>query len=103
MRWYHGETLLADTRNNDFVGPNERVHAHLNGTLLLMTVQTDDTGDYTCEVFVDEYQTVKQEHAIEVQCEYGSRNRSIVLFPDSKSIHLCHRPADRSLASERHH
>lgn len=39
-----------------------------NGSLEVINLQLDDTGDYVCEVHVGN-KVIKQLHGIEVQCE----------------------------------
>lgn len=67
MRWSRDDLLLVDSRYPDLRTP-PRMRLWPNGSLEVTEVQTDDTGDYTCEIMTDGGKA-SQHHAIEVQCE----------------------------------
>ncbi|XP_055372548.1 protein amalgam [Condylostylus longicornis] len=65
-RWYRENDMIIDSRHQD-VPPPERYHLWPNGTLQVTNVQTEDTGDFRCEVINQSGIYGEQEHAIEVQ------------------------------------
>ncbi|XP_052873116.1 neurotrimin [Anopheles cruzii] len=65
VRWSRDDLLLVDSRYPDLRAP-PRVRLWSNGSLEVASVQTEDTGDYTCEIMTDGGRA-SQSHAIEVQ------------------------------------
>uniref|UniRef100_A0A182KES9 Ig-like domain-containing protein n=1 Tax=Anopheles christyi TaxID=43041 RepID=A0A182KES9_9DIPT len=65
VRWSRDDLLLVDSRYPDLRAP-PRMRLWPNGSLEVTEVQTDDTGDYTCEIMTDGGKAA-QHHAIEVQ------------------------------------
>ncbi|XP_041780987.1 brother of CDO [Anopheles merus] len=65
VRWSRDDLLLVDSRYPDLRTP-PRMRLWPNGSLEVTEVQTDDTGDYTCEIMTDGGKA-SQHHAIEVQ------------------------------------
>lgn len=68
VRWYdHDGILLIDSDDLD-----NKVHGRMtlypNGSLEVINLQLEDTGDYVCEVHIGN-KVIKQLHGIEVQCE----------------------------------
>ncbi|KAJ8938543.1 hypothetical protein NQ318_016914 [Aromia moschata] len=66
IRWYKNDKILVDSANETLPSP-ERYTLWTNGSLEIASVQSPDTGEYTCEIIrPDPWGTVKQTHAIEV-------------------------------------
>uniref|UniRef100_A0A182T4I8 Ig-like domain-containing protein n=1 Tax=Anopheles maculatus TaxID=74869 RepID=A0A182T4I8_9DIPT len=65
VRWSRDDLLLVDSRYPDLKTP-PRMRLWSNGSLEVTEVQTEDTGDYTCEIMTDGGKA-SQRHAIEVQ------------------------------------
>lgn len=65
VRWLRDEDLLMEAPYMEEVSLN-RYHLLSNGSLLVMDVQTEDTGRYYCEMLSTTDKAV-QAHAIEVQ------------------------------------
>uniref|UniRef100_A0A182N3M8 Ig-like domain-containing protein n=1 Tax=Anopheles dirus TaxID=7168 RepID=A0A182N3M8_9DIPT len=65
VRWSRDDLLLLDSRYPDLQAP-PRMRLWPNGSLEVTEVQTEDTGDYTCEIMTDGGRA-SQRHAIEVQ------------------------------------
>ncbi|XP_055593147.1 hemicentin-2 [Uranotaenia lowii] len=65
VRWSRDDLLLTDSRYPDLTPP-PRVQLWKNGSLEVSQVQTEDTGDYTCEIITEGGRAL-QHHAIEVQ------------------------------------
>ncbi|XP_061390259.1 neogenin [Musca vetustissima] len=65
VRWLRDEDLLMEAPYMEEVSLN-RYHLLSNGSLLVMDVQTEDTGRYYCEMLTPSEKAV-QAHAIEVQ------------------------------------
>uniref|UniRef100_A0A182Q145 Ig-like domain-containing protein n=1 Tax=Anopheles farauti TaxID=69004 RepID=A0A182Q145_9DIPT len=65
VRWSRDDLLLLDSRYPDLQAP-PRMRLWPNGSLEVTSVQTEDTGDYTCEIMTDGGKA-SQRHAIEVQ------------------------------------
>ena len=49
-----------------------------NGSLEVINLQLEDTGDYVCEVHIGN-KVIKQLHGIEVQCEKIKLNKFVLL------------------------
>jgi hypothetical protein len=58
--------IIADSKMPQIQTPNKYLNA--NGSLEVITVQLNDTGNYFCEVTIGN-RIYKQEHTIEVQGE----------------------------------
>lgn len=68
VRWYdHDGILLIDSENLDSK-VHDRMTLYPNGSLEVINLQLEDTGDYVCEVHIGN-KVIKQLHGIEVQCE----------------------------------
>uniref|UniRef100_A0A182ITI8 Ig-like domain-containing protein n=1 Tax=Anopheles atroparvus TaxID=41427 RepID=A0A182ITI8_ANOAO len=65
VRWSRDDLLLLDSRYPDLRAP-PRMRLWTNGSLEVTEVQTEDTGDYMCEIMTDGGKA-SQSHAIEVQ------------------------------------
>uniref|UniRef100_A0A6P7FID7 Hemicentin-1-like n=1 Tax=Diabrotica virgifera virgifera TaxID=50390 RepID=A0A6P7FID7_DIAVI len=66
VRWYKDEDLIADSANESLTPPDRHLLWE-NGSLEILFVQPDETGEYTCEILRSEpWGPVKQKHAIEV-------------------------------------
>ncbi|XP_073812116.1 wrapper [Musca autumnalis] len=65
VRWLRDEDFLMEAPYMEEVSQN-RYHLLSNGSLLVMDVQTEDTGRYFCEMLTASEKAV-QAHAIEVQ------------------------------------
>lgn len=69
MRWWREEILLADSRDPEL--PPERVTMYSNGSLRVLHVQREDSGEYVCQAIRPApWGHVTQVHEIEVMCEY---------------------------------
>lgn len=70
MRWWREEILLADSLEQNRATP-ERITVFKNGSLQVMHVQREDSGEYVCQVIrPSPWGHVTQVHEIEVMCEY---------------------------------
>ncbi|XP_035893700.1 hemicentin-1 [Anopheles stephensi] len=65
VRWSRDDLLLVDSRYPDLKTP-PRMRLWPNGSLEVTEVQTEDTGDYMCEIMTDGGKA-SQRHTIEVQ------------------------------------
>lgn len=65
VRWSRDDFLLLDSRYPDLRAP-PRMRLWANGSLEVAEVQTEDSGDYKCEIMTDGG-WASQSHAIEVQ------------------------------------
>lgn len=70
MRWWREEILLADSFEMDRQTP-ERITMFKNGSLQVLNVQREDSGEYVCQAIrPSPWGHVTQVHEIEVMCEY---------------------------------
>ncbi|XP_072398767.1 limbic system-associated membrane protein-like [Diabrotica undecimpunctata] len=66
VRWYKDEDLIADSANESLTPPDRHMLWE-NGSLEILYVQPEETGEYTCEILrSDPWGPVRQKHAIEV-------------------------------------
>ncbi|SPP75075.1 neurotrimin [Drosophila guanche] len=65
VRWHRDDVALVDSRHPEILPP-DRIMLWPNGSLQVANVQSEDTGDYYCEMNSDSGHVVQQ-HAIEVQ------------------------------------
>lgn len=66
--WHFEDSVIADSRYPE-IRNNPRVMMHPNGSLEVVDLQLNDTGEYICEVFaLSGISKGKQTHGIEVQC-----------------------------------
>ncbi|XP_053680258.1 neuronal growth regulator 1 [Anopheles nili] len=75
VRWSRDDLLLLDSRYPD-LQPPPRMRLWPNGSLEVTDVQTEDTGDYTCEIMTDGGKA-SQRHAIEVQYQ-----ATVAIYPE---------------------
>lgn len=69
MRWWREETLLADSGERNRTPP-ERIIMYQNGSLQVLNVQREDSGEYVCQVIrPTPWGHVTQVHEIEVMCK----------------------------------
>ncbi|EDW72256.1 uncharacterized protein Dwil_GK20814 [Drosophila willistoni] len=66
VRWHRDDVPLVDSRHPEILPP-DRVMLWPNGSLQVSYVQTEDTGDYYCEIMSATGIRSIQVHAIEVQ------------------------------------
>lgn len=67
VRWYHDNELIADNEHEEFYSISDRHIMHSNGSLEIIKVGSNDTGEYMCEVVrIHPWSTVRQFHAIEI-------------------------------------
>ncbi|XP_056630732.1 limbic system-associated membrane protein-like [Diorhabda sublineata] len=66
VRWYKNEDLIADSANESMALPDRHILWE-NGSLEILYVQPEETGEYICEIERPEpWGPVRQKHAIEV-------------------------------------
>ncbi|CAG9855771.1 unnamed protein product [Phyllotreta striolata] len=66
IRWYKDDNLIADSSNETLTLP-DRHFLWKNGSLEILSVQPEETGEYVCEIERSEpWGPVRQTHAIEV-------------------------------------
>lgn len=69
--------MVADSRDPTYQLPNRILYA--NGSLSVLDVKIEDTGDYICEVNIGNNRVIRQISSIEVQ---GERAQSSPLTID---------------------
>lgn len=68
VRWINEDNkLIADSQNPTYELPNRILYP--NGSLSVIDVKLNDTGDYICEVNIGNNRVIKQINSIEVQGE----------------------------------
>lgn len=68
VRWINEDNkLVADSRDPTYQLPNRILYA--NGSLSVLDVKIEDTGDYICEVNIGNNRVIRQISSIEVQGE----------------------------------
>lgn len=73
VRWWREEILLADSFEQELQSP-ERITLYSNGSLRVLQVQREDSGEYVCQAIrPSPWGHVTQVHEIEVMCEYHYR------------------------------
>lgn len=72
VRWWREGSLLADSFEQKLLSP-ERVTLYSNGSLRVLHVQREDSGEYVCQAIrPSPWGHVTQVHKIEVMCEYAT-------------------------------
>jgi hypothetical protein len=70
VRWWREEILLADSFEQKLQS-SERITLYSNGSLRVLHVQREDSGEYVCQAIrPSPWGHVTQVHEIEVMCEY---------------------------------
>lgn len=70
VRWWRDGSLLVDSFEKKLPSP-ERVTLYSNGSLRVLHVQREDSGEYVCQAIrPSPWGHVTQVHEIEVMCEY---------------------------------
>lgn len=76
VRWINEDNkLVADSRDPTYQLPNRILYA--NGSLSVLDVKIEDTGDYICEVNIGNNRVIRQISSIEVQ---GERRWQLTFF-----------------------
>lgn len=69
VRWINEDNkLIADSQNPTYELSNRILYP--NGSLAVVDVKLNDTGDYICEVNIGNNRVIKQINSIEVQGEH---------------------------------
>lgn len=98
VRWWREEVLLADSNEQKLPSP-ERVTLYSNGSLRVLHVQREDSGEYVCQAIrPSPWGHVTQVHEIEVMCEYTARY--IYIYPAISVPHVMSRGIIRLLYTE---
>lgn len=86
MRWWREEVLLADSFEMDRQTP-ERITMFKNGSLQVLNVQREDSGEYVCQAIrPSPWGHITQVHEIEVMCEYDNSIADTDVCRDKASL-----------------